>query len=124
MKLRDDVNGVTRSRLRIAPAESGTIVRANPSSLSQLRLDLLPIEPVVPATALEHDSRRARAGAVEMHLVAVDQIELSRDGIALRKAMDIDSVIRGTRQHAEQHHEQNAQKQSFHSPQSMMQQRT
>src|ERR1700741_787196 len=90
MQFSGNMIGITGRWERIAPAEAGSIIRADARSLREGRLHPAPDEPVVAQPSVENNSRRAASAAVDAHRVPLHQKCLP--GRRVAKAIEADPV--------------------------------
>src|SRR5579863_2820592 len=73
MQFGGDMVGIARRGLHIAPAEPGSIIRADPRSLREGRSHTAPDERVIAQPSIENHGRRAAPAAIDAHGVPTYQ---------------------------------------------------
>ena len=76
MQFRGDMIGIAGRRQGVAPAEAGSIIRADACGLREGWLHTAPDEPVVAQPGIQHDHRRTAPAAIDAHRVAVHHKDL------------------------------------------------
>src|SRR6266550_3604260 len=99
-----NVPTVRRPWLRITPADSCAIVRANTSELRNGRLNLVPVEPAVVEARLQNHSGAALAQTIKMHLVTVHVDKTARWRMRPQIIRAFDRLIDGSND-SQQHNE-------------------
>src|ERR1039458_6470713 len=89
MQLGGDMVGVARSWQRVAPAETGAVIRADASGAGEHRLDPSPGHRVVSQTRFQYDGGRTATCANDVHPVAIDGVESA--GRLIRRPKEVKS---------------------------------
>ncbi len=93
VQLGGDMVGVARSWQRVAPAESGAVIRADARGAGEHRLNPSPGQRVVSQTRFQYDGGRAAPCANDVHPVAVDGVESAGRRIRRPKEVKSDRVV-------------------------------